>query len=435
MIRKINEAIKYLEKYIPTPDRKHPGEVGIRRMKYFISLLGNPQFTCPIIHVGGTSGKGSTVTMIASILGTKYKVGLCTSPHLAKINERIKINGKDIPDDEFVSVLTEMKPFIYQVEKSSFGKPTYFEILTAMTFLYFKQKDVDYAVIEVGMGGRFDGTNVVRSDVAVLTNVGLDHTEVLGSTVEEIAKDKVGIIKNGLKVVSGAKQPSVIDIIKAKSQNAKISLLGKDFSYRVKKLDIHGSIFDFHGDSILKNLKITMLGRHQIENACLAIRVIELINAIITREDIKKGLLAAYIPARLEVVSKRPLVILDGAHNEDKMEAVASAMDAIFPQKRIIAIVAIKKDKDAKAILQKLAKVADVFIFTQFTITYDLGKIMSFPCKNLGEFVRKIDPKKEIIIERQPKAAIKKAYKIVGDDGLILITGSLYLVGQIVGSV
>src|SRR3989344_4068481 len=216
MIRTYQQAVKYLEKYIPTSSKKHPGILGIERMRMLVDLLSNPQNSYKTIHVGGTSGKGSTSTLIASILSMKLKTGLHTSPHLEKVNERISIDRKDISNKDFVELLNEIKPAVEKMEKESIGAPSYFEIITAMAFFYFRKEKVDIAVIEVGMGGKFDATNVVESEVAVLTNVGLDHTDVLGETVEEIATDKAGIIKHGTSIITGVKQPSVIEIIKSK---------------------------------------------------------------------------------------------------------------------------------------------------------------------------------------------------------------------------
>ena len=203
MIKTFNQAVRFLEQYIPTPDKKHLGELGLKRMQYLMELLGNPQLRYPTIHVGGTSGKGSTATIIASILATKYKVGLHTSPHLVKINERIKILSKpksfwgaerlqnpfdstqgkrfwtsqnDIKSKDFVDQVIYIKPFVEKLEKSKLGAPSYWEIVTAIGFLYFYQQRVDLAVIEVGLGGRFDASNVIEPKVSVITNVGLDHT-------------------------------------------------------------------------------------------------------------------------------------------------------------------------------------------------------------------------------------------------------------------
>lgn len=491
---KFNDIIKFIERYIPAPDKKYPGELGLERMKYLVSLLGDPQFSYPVIHVGGTSGKGSTATIIASILATKYKVGLHTSPHLVKVNERMKIlnnfnapqplQGKpplkvrggegeltdDISDSQFVELIHEIKPYIQKMESSKYGPPSYFEIVTAMAFLYFMQQKVDMAAIEVGMGGRYDATNVVNPLVAVLTNVGLDHTEVLGSTIEEIAKDKAGIIKPGIQVVSGVNQPSVIKIVeeKCKEMGANLSLLNNQlqipsprrsrgrcldtirgvsevFCYRIREITDKGSVFDYLGEQKYKNVKLSLLGKHQVENAVVAIRAIEklsnqpiiqstnqLISNKIGEKGIREGLADSYIPGRMEIVSRKPLIILDGAHNGDKAKALTDAIKDIFPKKKVIAVVAIKHDKDAALIIKELIKITDEFIFTQYLITTDVGRTPSYNPVRLAEIAQTISPEKKIFIEKDPQKALDTAKRKAGDDTLILITGSLYLVGEVI---
>lgn len=526
MIKTFADAVKFLEKYIPTPEKKHPGQLGLVRMQYLIDLFGNPQLAYPTIHVGGTSGKGSTATIIASILSTNYKVGLHTSPHLVRVTERIKImkpyftvipngvrnlsrmrdlkqverflhspvkdgigwndNRNNIPGNEFVELLDEMLPVIKKVEKSEFEKPSYFEIITALTFLYFRKQKVDVAVIEVGMGGRFDGTNVIKPIVAVLTNVGLDHTEVLGNTVEEIAKDKVGIIKSGIKVVSAVKQPSVIDIInaKCKMKNAKLSLLSAfntpshreshgflrqladsachsrcgfgAFYYRIVNISEKGSVFDYFGEKTCKNLRLSLLGQYQIENASLAIRAIECLNATmqprqrrgnnatikIGEAEIRRGLICAYIPGRLEIIKRNPLVILDGAHNSDKVKALVSSIKTIFPKKKVTAIIAIKKDKNAKEMLETFIRICQKVIFTRFKLISDQGVISSFEpeellkiATNIGSFTPgeslRNTPGVVFRLTKNTKEALRLASKEARKDDLILVTGSLYLIGEV----
>lgn len=496
MIRSYINAVKYLESFIPTPEMKHPGKLGIKRMRYLVKLLGNPQNAYPIIHVGGTSGKGSTATIIASILSTKYKVGLHTSPHLVKINERIRIFSrgplaeiargplmKDISDKEFIELINDVYPAIKKVEESKQGKPSYFEIVTAMAFLYFKKEKVDIAVIEVGMGGRFDATNVIKPLVAVITNVGLDHTEILGDTVEEIARDKVGIIKSGTPVATGVRQPSVIEIVEkiCMEKEAPFSLLVpsprgstfahpqggfKAFSYKIKKITSAGSVFDYFGDQTYKNLKLSLLGEHQVENAVLAIRAIELLrksaevsslfcaplklapynNNARGRESaqkasfpadldsISKGLKQAFIPGRLEIVHKRPTVILDGAHNPDKMKALVIAIKDIFPDKRIIAVVAIKSGKDAQGILKEILPICHEIIFTKFRLTTDLGDTFSYTPAELKKVISRgplAISARSPLIKSDPVSAVEEAINSTNPDDIILVTGSLYLVGEI----
>lgn len=451
MIRSYECAVKFLASYIPDPNKKFPAQFGLDRMRYLCELLDNPQLKYKTIHVGGTAGKGSTSTIIATILAQKYKVSLHTSPHLVKVNERMKMIQEcstDISDNELVELVNEVKPVLSMMEHSKWGRPSYFEITTALAFLYFAKEKVDFAVIEVGMGGRFDGTNVVQPDVAILTNVGLDHTEILGDTVEKIAADKVGIIKPGIEVVSGVKQPSVKQILssKIKNQKSKLSLLGKDFSYDIKKMSEMGSVFDYRGEKEYKDFHLSLLGAHQIENASLAIRSIEVLQnhssimnppageaghqSPISEHDIRKALKKVFIPGRLEIIHRDPLVILDGAHNPDKIEALTTAIKTIFSDKKIHAIVAIKKDKNAQKMILQLLRICSSITFTQYKATTDLGLIDSYDPHDLLMLSKNIKTEIEINIESDPMKSLSNAKDNIGSNGLILVTGSLYLVGE-----
>ena len=422
------EAVKFLENYIPAPEKKYPGDLGLKRMQKLVELLGNPQLKYKTIHVGGTSGKGSTATMIASILGQKYKTGLHTSPHLERINERIKI-GNDISDEEFIGLLNEIKTTIWKMEKSELGPPSYFEIVTAMAFLYFEKRKTDFAVIEVGLGGRFDATNVIKPIVSVITNIGLDHTEILGETVEEIAQDKAGIIKRGIKVVVGTDQPSVKKIILQKSlkENAKVFLMNRDFKIDTRKISSDGSVFHYIGKNNYYNLRINLLGRHQIDNAAVAIKVTEAVGGL-TESDIRSGLTKAKIAGRLEIISQKPLIILDGAHNPDKMKALVGAIQEIWPERKVIVVLAIKNDKNATEMIDILKPLAQKFILTGYRVVMDQGEIVSYDTDDLAALMGQ---KRKVIIINDPLKAYDEAVNKTAGKDLILATGSLYLLGLI----
>lgn len=443
MIRTISQAVKYLEQFVPTTKKIHPGKLGLDRMRALIDSLDNPQNQFRTIHVGGTSGKGSTATIIATILSTKFKLGLHTSPHLERINERIKIFSKngvqDVTDAKFVALINEIKPAIDKMNKSKLGAPSYFEIVTALALRYFAQKKADMAVIEVGMGGRFDATNVINPQIAVLTNVGLDHVEVLGGTVEEIAEDKAGIIKSGVKVVTGIRQPSVLKIIedKCKRQAAEISLLGRDFNFKIKKISGQGSYFDYSGNNKFHNLFIPLLGVHQVENAALAIRAVEELEGI-DEENIKKGLKNAFIPGRLEIISKKPLIVLDGAHNPDKIKALIEAVKSIWPTKKIILVMAIKEEKNAVEMLRLLIEISGKIILTEYEIMMDQGMIKSYDPNDLKKALEKLNYGGEIDVQltvekavMKAKTAARQARLPARQEDLVLITGSLYLAGMV----
>jgi dihydrofolate synthase/folylpolyglutamate synthase len=399
--------------------------------------------------VGGTSGKGSTSTIIASLLGTQYKVGLHTSPHLEKVNERIQVNNAlgralvDMSDEEFVSVFNEVLPVVHQMELTEWGPPSYFEILAAMAFVYFVREQVDIAVIEVGMGGRYDGTNVVDPLVAVLTNVGLDHVEVLGDSVEKIAEDKVGIIKKGIDVVSGVTQPSVIDLVEktCRDVGASLSLLSRDFTFQIQQQSQEGSVFEYASTDaiggephVYKDLQISLLGEHQVQNASLALRTVELLakkGFLLDEDTIRQGLVTVSIPGRLEVVSTDPFIILDGAHNGDKAHALSHAMKTIFPMKKVIIVLALKEGKLAPDILKELLTIASSFILTSFAVKIDVGEIQSQDAHVLAELIHEVDPTMPIDVIPDPVQALDVAESAATKNSVILVTGSLYLIGSL----
>jgi len=451
----MDEAVKFLERYFPTPKQKYLGELGLLRMKELVTRMGNPQLQYPTIHVGGTSGKGSTATIVASILATRYKVGLHTSPHLVKINERIQIFDKfkiqnskfkitskklklrgEISEKDFITLVNEIKPTVEQMEMGKYGAPSYFEIVTAMAFVYFAQEKVDIAVVEVGMGGRFDATNVIHPLVAILTNVGLDHTEILGETIEEIANDKVGIIKPGMRVVSGVTQPSVVNIVEkaCTRANVSLSLVGRDFDTVATSVTEEGSVFDLRNGKKYFDLKLSLLGDHQIDNAGLAIRTIEELSMVngqwlIEEEDIRRGLRSAHIPGRLEIVQRNPTVILDGAHNPDKIRALVEAVSDIWGRKKVTAVVAIKKDKNAKQMLEMLLPICSKIFLTQYQGKMDQGEIVSYSPQALRKVLKLIDINKHYKAIINPQRALQHAIDSTDLQDIILVTGSLYLVG------
>ncbi len=412
----------------------------LERMRVLLALLDNPQNKFKSVLVGGTSGKGSTAYFTSHILTTAgYKTGLTISPHLQRINERIQINGKAISDNKFVKLTTSMIRIIEVMKKMEVGAPSYFEILIAMAFLFFAREKVDIAVVEVGMGGEYDATNTLYPLIAVLTNVSLDHTNVLGKTVEKIARTKAGIIKglinnssfiiNHLVVITGAKQPSVIKIIeeRVRKVGAKLLRLGKDFG--------------------LTNFKVSLLGDYQKENASLAIETVRELRDCgfkISENAIRKALQTAFFPGRFEIIKLKIencelKIVLDGAHNPAKMEAFLQSLKKIFPKARKIFVVAFKEDKNIKAMINKIFKVADVVIFTRFQAKTDMSVSASADALKIKYQILKIKNTKrkiEIFYINNSKKALQKALNILMTQypnvpSIVVVTGSLYLVGEV----
>lgn len=314
--------------------------LGLERIEMLLSKLGDPHLKFKSIHVAGTNGKGSTCAIIASILkAAGFKVGLYTSPHLLDYTERIKINGNNIPKKEFIRGLTLVK-------KLSTYQPTVFEVLTAVAFWYFAKKKIDYAVVEVGLGGRLDATNVIIPLVSVITNIELEHTEILGDTLEKIAAEKAAIIKKGVPVVTEEKKQGVLRIIREKAEEIGSELI------REKRIE----------NREWRN--VALIGKYQQENAACAVAAIKAAGIRVTSNEIREGLRGVKWPGRFQVFSRRPLVIVDGAHNPAGIKALVSTLKGNFTNKFTI-IFGCQKTKASDEMLRNLSKIANHLIITR----------------------------------------------------------------------
>ncbi|KKP70185.1 hypothetical protein A2X44_00555 [candidate division CPR3 bacterium GWF2_35_18] len=403
----------------------------LERISFFLSLLNNPHQKLKYIHVGGTAGKGSTSFITASILeAVGYKVGLTISPHLQKITERILLNRTPISDDQFIYYVNRLKPVIERVKiEGKWGYPSYFEILIALSFMYFYENKVDIAVIEVGLGGNLDATNVIKPEVSIVTNIGWDHMDWLGNSLVKIATEKAGIIKPSKIAVTGVTQKNIKRVImdKAKELNADLLVLGKDF--KVKK---HQNSFDyFFKNTQIKNLKLSLQGDFQITNTVLAITAIKSLSSFNVSDDtIRKALLKLHFPGRLESVNIRDKTfIIDGAHNPMKMKALVSSLKKIFPNQKFPIVISIKKDKDYRKILDLLLPIASEFIVTEFEKVTDTGVKLARKSKEIISYINKIDSNIKVTTTKNAMDTFHAMQRII--DNHILVTGSLYLVGEI----
>ncbi len=297
-------------------------KLGLYNTRKILELSGNPHTGLKVIHVAGTNGKGSTVAFISSIKEAGFRVGVYISPHLINFTERISINGTQIPEVKVAEILTRLKPYIARVAaESEFSHPTFFEVVTAMAFIYFAEEQVDFVVLEVGLGGRLDATNVIDKPLAVvITNSDYDHMDILGSAITSIAREQAGIIKKGSLAITAARG-SALTVIKkiCHEQDARLYRVGNDIKFETLETNREWQSFNVDGIfSRFENLNIFLLGKHQLINACCAIAAVELLkfhDILITPEAVKNGLKKAYLPCRLEIVRRSPVVILDGAHN------------------------------------------------------------------------------------------------------------------------
>lgn len=446
-IKTYSDAQKYLESLIPNAQNKRNANMRLERIEHLLKLIGNPHHTFKSVHVGGTSGKGSTAYLISSILTQAgYKTGLHISPHLEKINERMQINNIPINDTEFITLTQWIQPYVYEVEETNpYGAPSYFEVLVAISFEYFKRKKVDIAIIEVGLGGTLDATNVINPLVAVITNVDLDHTEILGNTIEKIAADKAGIIKNNIDVVTAVKQPTIFEIIKNRCQEKKATVTSvgdadlrplhwDTIYYKIQSSTIRGSIFTIKTpEKQYSDLHLSLLGRHQVVNAACAVAAVELLSQygfIIKEQDIRHALSQAFFAGRMEIVKKSRMIILDGAHNPAKMNALVETMKELFHQK-IIVVVGFKQKKDIEGMISALLTITSRFIITSFSTMTDTGKNLSKDPLEIAHIVKKYNSSLPCIKIPHAPVALEYIIKQSAPDDIILITGSLYLVGEI----
>lgn len=389
-------------------------KLGLQTTTELLSRIGNPHKKLKFIHVAGTNGKGSTSSYIANILMAKgFKTGMYISPFVNKFNERIQINGKYITDEALAKYVEIIKDVIDDT-----CHPTEFEVITALGMLYFVDEGCDYVVLEVGLGGRFDATNVIDTpEVAVITSISIDHTDLLGDTVSKIAFEKAGIIKQNGTVVSYADNPADADSVisdTVKEKNCKWIKCSKD-EVSIVSQSIEKTEFNYKGETF----NITMLGNHQIFNAVTAIETACVMGIDI--ETIKKGLANTSFGGRLEVISKEPLVLIDGAHNYSGVVALKDALSQYFGDKKITLVMGMLRDKEYKKCISTIAPLATHFIATEPQNPRKLS------AQELSEIASSYTNSVEFITDKHD--AVKKALAY-GDD-LICICGSLYLIGNI----
>jgi dihydrofolate synthase/folylpolyglutamate synthase len=401
----------------------------LEKMRALLARLGHPERGLKIIHVGGTSGKGSTATILARVYQEAgYRVGLQVKPHLEAVEERFQIGGKLIATDRLVALLHEVGPAARAV------RPSWFELTVAVAFEYFRQERVDLVVLEVGLGGTHDATNVVEPVGVVLTNVDLDHTEVLGNTVEEIAADKVGIFKPGVPIVTGVGQPTVQTIVEARAAavGATVWGLGREIVVQRAEVTRAGGRFDLTlPTGTWDRLELGPTGRHQIANAALAVAAVERQQRMfpVPEDDVRRGLALVRIPGRLEPVWSNPQVLLDGAHNPAKMAALVRALDDLYSEKPVVGVLAFKRGHDLNATLQVIGQRLSRAVITSFDVATDFGRGQAVPPETIAEHWGKLGLRGAVEVEPEPTRALARAMSLAQGDALVCVTGSLYLVG------
>ena len=404
---------------------------GLENIRFLLENLGNPQENYPSIHISGTNGKGSTAQFITAILiAAGYRVGTYTSPHLIDFAERIQINASPISKDIITEGLFRIRRYIGSDKyREREFVPTYFEVSTALAFWCFAREEVDVAVVETGMGGRLDATNVLDPTVSVITNIALEHQEYLGNTLTEIAYEKAGIIKPGRPLVLGETDPDLVPLFEKRCQELQAEFYPAVGDVEVLEENNNGSRFHIRGNDIVyDDLQIGLLGRFQVDNACLAVRVCGQLNSTgweISEESLRTGLKSAAWPGRMHVLQKKPWVVADGAHNPQAAASLMENIRCFFNFRRLLLIFGCMRDKDILETIGKFLPAAERIILTR-----SKSDRAEDPQNILNMIDREACRAKSVVIQ-DAQSAVEMALDEAGADDMVLITGSLYVVGDI----
>jgi len=424
------QALDYIYSFIDyetVPRPRDAANYDLRRMEELLGRLGNPHLKARSVHIAGSKGKGSVAAMMASALtASGYNTGLFTSPHLHTFNERIRVNGELISEAELVSLVERLKPEVEAVNrKATYGQLTTFELMTALGFAYFEQKGVDFQVVEVGLGGRLDATNVIQPEVCIITSISFDHTEVLGGSLTEITTEKAGIIKPGGVVVASLQRDEAARVIKDTCLNRVVRLVrvGSDVTWQSLGFDSSRQSLRVAGRLASYELSIPLLGQYQLENAATAVAALEVLaekGFHISGDSITKGLAQVSWPGRLQVLSRRPLLVVDSAHNPDSARKLKQSLEQYFDFDRAILIIGASSDKDIAGIVSEL-----VPLFDKVIVTRSIHPRAMATAPIVAEF-------SQHGVEAQAtdniSTALPLALTLAGGKDLICVTGSLFVV-------
>ena len=418
-----NECICYLEEEVGF------GSVpGLERIQALCDKLGNPERKLSVIHVAGTNGKGSAVAMLSAILQEAgYRVGTYTSPHLERYNERFLINGQEISDEAFAEEITLIKKLCGELAAEGKAVPTLFEIVTGAAFHYFAERKVDILVLEVGLGGKYDATNIVPAPLlSLIMSVSIDHTDFLGNSIEKIALEKAGIIKKNCPVVLYSQDEIVYNIMKdTAEENSATLYCPEDAEISISSQTLEGTIFSVKTNSFSwQDLNLPLLGSYQIPNCITVLEACSVLRErglSLSESAIRNGLKKARWAGRMEICGKEPLVLLDGAHNTDGILQLANSVNAYFNETKVTLILGVLGDKEYHKMAEVILPHADAVILTE---PHSERKLDVFSlARSISEHNGKIYTEKEI------EAAFEKALSITPKDGIILCCGSLYMIG------
>lgn len=430
---KYQETVAYLNSFINFEKKIkfNYKRLKLNRVRSILNILGNPQQYLKAIKVAGTKGKGSTANYISNILSTAgYRTGLYTSPHLYDFRERIKLNNKLIAKKELIEVVAVVRKAIRKHLNQGGQKPTFFEVYTICAFYYFYVKKTDFVVLEAGLGGRLDATNVIRGIISVLTPISYEHMDKLGKKLESIAFEKASIINSNSFVISSRQRPSALRVIRrmAKVKKTKLYVYKRDFNCKLEKIFNLKQSFSYHGFLVsFPVLKTGLLGEHQLENASCALAAIEVLAILgykIDNMSIKRAIANTGWPGRLEIMDKEPYIVLDGAQNKASTRVLIEALKKYFKYKNLIVILGISADKDIKGICQLINTAADSIIITKsFHSRAALPDVIDECFKNIK--------RRDTEITYNIANALKLARKLSKKNDLIICCGSLFVVAEV----
>ncbi|HNX91349.1 MAG TPA: folylpolyglutamate synthase/dihydrofolate synthase family protein [Candidatus Omnitrophota bacterium] len=428
-----SEALSYLNSFVnfeQTGLEAIKTRFDLDKLKFVLKEMGDPQKKYKTVHIAGTKGKGSTAAFVSSMLRSSgFRTGLYISPHVTDLRERISVDGEKISEMDLCHAVSELKGYLDDLGPAT--NFTYFEVFTLMSMLFFMCKKVDYAVFECGLGGRLDATNVIDPEVSCITSISYDHMQILGNKLTQIASEKAAIIKQGVPCVTCSQKTAVMHLLKERCSEVAVPLIvaGKDIQYKVKnigesgtRVEIKGELFDYG------ECEINMLGDFQPDNAALAVGVFEQIVKKHRKDfcgDIihaaKAGISNAYLPGRMEIVSRNPLFVIDGAHNGDSAERLKSSVEQIFKYDKVILILGISNDKDIPAICKALAGLSSLVILTRAGVSRSADP----------HLLRGYFGKEGCTVTGDSKEAVGMALASAHKSDMILATGSFFLISEI----
>ena len=416
----VEQAIEYIHS-----NYWNGGTFGLDRTVQLLDLMGHPEKGLKFIHIGGTNGKGSTASMSANILRKAgYTVGLYTSPYIFRFHERMQVNGECISDEELVDIVEKIQPLARSME----SEPSEFELVTVIAFEYFKRHKCDIIALEVGLGGEFDATNTIEPpEVAVMTNIGLDHVELLGDTLEKIAATKSKIIKTGTDAVIYREPASVEAVFEARCQEVGAELTRADFdSIKLLSASLEGQVFNW---GQYQNLEMPLLGDHQLKNAAVVLTVVEVLRKRgwkISDEAVREGIATVSWPGRFELIGRKPTFIIDGGHNHQCIEALVKNVRDYLGGRRLTVLTGVLGDKDYNEMYRDMVPFVSEFV----TVTPDNPRAMS--SENLKIYLEQFG--KPVTACSTVPEGVKLAKSLAGEDGVVLCYGSLYMLGDVVNA-